>query len=114
MVVVPGRRNRGKSSAIFGDAMVRRPQWYSDDRRSIGLYRHHRRTKLAIGNVIDFIDITGGADAKVSYSGDNSPGTLTVSDGTSTAEVALAGNYSPTNFRFQVMVRGAQCSSIRR
>ena len=38
--------------------------------------------QLAIGDVIDLADITAGADAKISYTGNNSPGTLTVSDGT--------------------------------
>ena len=34
----------------------------------------------------------------MSYSGNNSPGTLTVSDGTHTANIALDGNYSLANF----------------
>jgi hypothetical protein len=54
--------------------------------------------QLAIGDVIDFADITAGASAKLSYSGNNSPGTLTVSDGTHTASVALLGNYSLASF----------------
>ncbi len=54
--------------------------------------------QLAIGDVIDLADITAGASAKISYSGNNSPGTLTVSDGTHTASIALLGNYSLANF----------------
>jgi hypothetical protein len=54
--------------------------------------------QLAIGDVIDFADITTGANATIGYSGNNSPGTLTVSDGTHTASVALLGNYSLGNF----------------
>ncbi len=54
--------------------------------------------QLAIGDVIDLADITAGADAKISYTGNNSPGTLTVSDGTHTASIALTGNYSLANF----------------
>jgi hypothetical protein len=54
--------------------------------------------QLAIGDVIDLADITAGAGAKISYSGNNSPGTLTVSDGTHTASIALLGNYSVANF----------------
>jgi hypothetical protein len=54
--------------------------------------------QLAIGDVIDFANVTAGANAKISYSGNNSPGTLTVSDGTHTASVALSGNYSLANF----------------
>ncbi|MCU1340553.1 MAG: hypothetical protein JWO19_6134, partial [Bryobacterales bacterium] len=54
--------------------------------------------QLGIGNLIDLEDITAGANATVSYSGNNSPGTLTVSDGTHTANIALNGNYSPANF----------------
>src|SRR5262249_30752342 len=38
--------------------------------------------QLATGDVIDLADVTAGAKARVSYSGNNSPGTLTVSDGT--------------------------------
>ena len=34
----------------------------------------------------------------IAYSGNNSPGTLTVSDGTHTANIALTGNYSLANF----------------
>ena len=50
--------------------------------------------QLANGNIIDLADITAGANATISYSGNNSPGTLTVSDGTHTANIALAGDYS--------------------
>jgi hypothetical protein len=52
--------------------------------------------QLAIGDVIDLADISAGAT--ISYSGNSSPGTLTVSDGTHTAHLALLGNYSPANF----------------
>ena len=54
--------------------------------------------QLVKGNVIDLADITAGANATISYSGNNSPGTLTVSDGTHTANIALEGNYSLANF----------------
>jgi hypothetical protein len=54
--------------------------------------------QLAIGDVIDLVDITAGASATISYSGNNSPGTLTVSDGTHTASIALLGNYSLGDF----------------
>jgi hypothetical protein len=54
--------------------------------------------QLAIGDVIDFKDISAGSNASLTYSGNNSPGTLTVSDGTHTANVALLGSYSLANF----------------
>lgn len=54
--------------------------------------------QLAIGDVIDLADIAGGANVTIAYSGNNSPGTLTVSDGTHTASIALLGNYSLANF----------------
>jgi 20S proteasome alpha/beta subunit len=54
--------------------------------------------QLAIGDVIDLADITAGASATIGYSGNNSPGTLTLSDGTNTASIALLGNYSLANF----------------
>jgi 20S proteasome alpha/beta subunit len=54
--------------------------------------------QLAIGDVIDFADITAGAGATIGYSGNNSSGTLTVSDGVHTASLALTGNYSLANF----------------
>ena len=54
--------------------------------------------QLAIGDVIDLADITAGPNAKISYTGNNSPGTLTVSDGTNTAGIALKGNYSLADF----------------
>ena len=47
--------------------------------------------QLAIGDVIDLADVTGGANVTIAYSGNNSPGTLTVSDGTHTANIALDG-----------------------
>ena len=48
--------------------------------------------------MIDLADVTAGANATIAYSGNNSPGTLTVSDGTHTASIALLGNYSLANF----------------
>jgi hypothetical protein len=54
--------------------------------------------QLAIGDVVDLRDITAGAKAKIAYSGNNSPGILTVSDGTHVASIALLGNYSLANF----------------
>ena len=54
--------------------------------------------QLAIGDVIDLTTITAGANATIAYSGNNSPGTLTVSDGTHTASLALLGNFSLANF----------------
>jgi large repetitive protein len=54
--------------------------------------------QLATGDVIDLADITSGPAATIGYSGNNSPGTLTVSDGTHTASIALLGNYSLANF----------------
>src|SRR5205823_6612955 len=47
----------------------------------------------ATGDLIGVADITAGANATVGYSGNNSPGTLTMSDGTHTANIALLGNY---------------------
>jgi serralysin len=54
--------------------------------------------QLASGDLLDFADITAGASATIGYSGNNSPGTLTVSDGTHTAKVALLGNYMASSF----------------
>ena len=54
--------------------------------------------QLTTADVIDFTDITAGSNATISYSGNNSPGTLTVSDGVHTASVALTGDYSLANF----------------
>jgi hypothetical protein len=54
--------------------------------------------QVVIGDVIDLADITAGASATVAYSGNNSPGTLTVSDGTHIAHIALLGNYSLADF----------------
>ena len=56
------------------------------------------RGQLAIGDVIDLTDIVGGANASLTYSGNGSPGTLTVTDGTHTAKLAMLGNYSLGNF----------------
>jgi hypothetical protein len=54
--------------------------------------------QLAKGDVIDLADVTAGTGATIGYSGNNSPGTLTVSDGTHTDSIALLGNYSLANF----------------
>ena len=54
--------------------------------------------QLAIGDVIDLADIEFGSNLTIAYSGNNSPGTLTVSDGAHTANIALTGNYSLANF----------------
>ncbi|OAF06213.1 hypothetical protein AYJ54_21350 [Bradyrhizobium centrolobii] len=56
------------------------------------------RGQLAIGDIIDLTDIAGGANASLTYSGNGSPGTLTVTDGTHTANLAMLGNYSLGNF----------------
>jgi hypothetical protein len=54
--------------------------------------------QLTTTDFIDLRDISAGASAIVSYSGNNSPGKLSVSDGTNTANLALSGNYSLGNF----------------
>jgi hypothetical protein len=54
--------------------------------------------QLAIGDVIDLADVTAGGSAALAYSGNYSPGTLTVSDVTHTAHIGLLGNYSLANF----------------
>ena len=54
--------------------------------------------QLGLGHFIDLVDITAGSNATVAYSGNNSPGTLTVSDGTHTVHIALLGNYTLANF----------------
>jgi hypothetical protein len=43
-------------------------------------------------------DSTAGAGATIGCSGNNSPGTLTVSDGMYTARIAPLGNYMASNF----------------
>jgi hypothetical protein len=55
--------------------------------------------QLAVGDKIDLANITAGAQAQISYSGNDSPGTLTISDGTNTAYIALLGDYSLGNFK---------------
>jgi hypothetical protein len=54
--------------------------------------------QLARGDTIDLTDVAGGANASLSYSGNASRGTLTVSDGTHSAKLAVVGNYSLGNF----------------
>ncbi|WP_426424846.1 VPS10 domain-containing protein [Bradyrhizobium genosp. A] len=54
--------------------------------------------QLTTTNFIDLRDVTAGAGATVSYTGNNSPGKLSVSDGTNIAKFALSGNYSLGNF----------------
>jgi hypothetical protein len=54
--------------------------------------------RLAPGDMIDLSDITAGANATIGFSGNDSPGTLTVSDGTHTARLALLGQYAAASF----------------
>ena len=54
--------------------------------------------QLFSGNQIDLADITAGANATIGYTGTNSPGTLTVSDGVRTASLGLLGIYSVSEF----------------
>ena len=54
--------------------------------------------QLAVGDVIDLADVNFSSNTTIHYSGNNSSGTLTVSDGVHTASVALQGNYSLANF----------------
>ena len=51
-------------------------------------------------NTIDLADIAFGSNTTVAYSASSADtGTLTVSDGTHTANIALLGKYSPTSFK---------------
>ena len=54
--------------------------------------------QLGAGDLIDLADFGAGAHATIAYSGNNSPGLLTVSDGTHTASIALLGQYSAASF----------------
>ena len=54
--------------------------------------------QLPDGDVIDLANVSAGSSATVAYSGNNSQGTLTVSDGTHTANIAMLGNYTLANF----------------
>ncbi|MET4391694.1 uncharacterized protein YaiE (UPF0345 family), partial [Bradyrhizobium sp. F1.4.3] len=54
--------------------------------------------QLTTTDFIDLRDITAGASATVGYTGNNSPGKLSVSDGTNTTNLSLTGNYSLGNF----------------
>jgi probable HAF family extracellular repeat protein len=54
--------------------------------------------QLAVGDVIDLTGITAGSSATIGYTGNNSPGTLTVGDGTHSVSIVLTGNYSLGNF----------------
>ncbi len=53
---------------------------------------------FAPGNTIDLRDITFGPGTTLGYSGDVSGGALTVSDGASTANLTLLGQYSAASF----------------
>jgi hypothetical protein len=55
--------------------------------------------QLATTDVIDLADVSYASLQTPTYSGNNSPGTLTVSDGTHTAHLAFSGNYSLASFQ---------------
>jgi hypothetical protein len=52
------------------------------------------------GDFLDLRDITFGSSTSMSFveAGNNLSGTLTVTDGSHTANITLLGNYSPTQF----------------
>jgi hypothetical protein len=52
------------------------------------------------GTFLDLGDIAAGAKTKVSYSGTASGGTLTATDGTHTAHIKLAGDYTASTWVF--------------
>jgi hypothetical protein len=64
--------------------------------------------QLATGDIIDLSDITAGANATIGLSGNNSPGTLTVSDGTHTASIAC----SATTWRGISLRRASDIPSV--
>ena len=70
--------------------------------------------QLATTDVIDLADVSYASLQTPTYSGNNSPGTLTVSDGTHTAHLAFSGNYSLSSFQTSNDGKGARTSLIRR
>jgi hypothetical protein len=56
--------------------------------------------QLAIGDVLDFSDMAGASARIVGYTGNSSPGTLTITDDNGhTANINLTGNYVLENFK---------------
>ncbi len=55
-------------------------------------------SQLASGDNLDLADIGFGTSTTIGYSGDGKAGTLTVSDGTNTANIALLGQYMASSF----------------
>src|SRR5208337_3641861 len=53
---------------------------------------------LSAGDTIDLTDLAYGPNMTVAYSVTNTGGTLSVSNGTETAYIALLGNYLPSEF----------------
>src|ERR1700733_12062870 len=53
---------------------------------------------LAGTDALDLADISYGATTTATFSGNASGGTLTVTDGTNTANIALVGNYLSSNW----------------
>jgi hypothetical protein len=53
---------------------------------------------FSICDVIDLGNLAFGAHSTLGYSGDNSHGTISVSDGTHTAKIALLGQYMASSF----------------
>ena len=92
-----GRRKCGADRCLFGNDLVRGRKRYAHDRSLGELQRPYRRAACDRRRDRPRRHHCG-AGATIAYSGNNSPGTLTVSDGTHTASIALLGNYSLANF----------------
>jgi uncharacterized membrane protein YfcA len=64
---------------------------------------------LSIGDTIDLTDLAYGPNMTVAYSVTNTGGTLSVSNGTETAHIALLGNYLQSEFAASSDGQGGTC-----
>ena len=103
----------------------RRDRWCE---RAIGNFRWHDRharssmTRCLHGpglgltgsDALDLADVSYGANTTATFLGNTNGGTLTVTDGTHTANIALEGNYLSSGWTCPAMGMEAPSSLIRR
>ena len=68
---------------------------------------------LAGSDALDLADVSYGANTTATFLGNTTGGTLTVTDGTHTANIALQGNYLSSTWTCPAMGMGAPSSLIR-
>ena len=91
-------------TADFGSTFVENVTFAATAGSVLELTKSHAYTGQISGfsktgnSILDLLDIAFGAGTKAAFSGTSASGTLTVTDGTTTAHIKLVGNYTASTF----------------